>query len=114
MAELDVNEQPVDGVPRVSLSGRLDIDTAPELRHVLNRYVEDEVPALILDLSGLDYMDTSGLATVVEAHSRLDGHGGRVVLCGLSGSVLEVFTMNEVAGIFTIVEDAEAAAEELR
>ena len=110
MPMLGINEHKIAGVPAIRLSGRIDYDTAPGLRKTLLKYVDREGTCLIADLEAVEYMDTTGLATLLEAHSRLRKQGGRMVLFGLGPQVHDLFTMNQVDRTFTIVADEAAAA----
>lgn len=113
MSTLAIDEHKIAGAPAVRLSGRLDHDTCPGLRKVLLKYIDREGTRLIADLEGVEYMDTSGLATLLEALSRLRKHGGRMVLFGLGTEVHDLLVMNQVDRLFTIVEDEAAAAESI-
>ncbi|MGD2176176.1 MAG: STAS domain-containing protein [Candidatus Brocadiaceae bacterium] len=111
MARLDVTERAVQGVPVLGLSGSLDVDTAPELRRRLLAHTRQQAAPLVLDLSGLEFMDTGGLATLIEAELRAREQGGGLVVFGLTSRALDVFEMAKVESMFTIVEDEEAAAK---
>ncbi len=114
MSTLAIDEHKIEGAPAVRLSGRLDYDTCPGLRRVLLKYIDREGIRLIADLQGLEYMDTTGLATLLEALSRLRKHGGRLVLFGVTEQVHDLLTMNQVDRLFTVVDDEEAAAESVK
>lgn len=114
MSTLGIDEHKIAGAPAIRLSGRLDYDTCPGLRQVLLKYIDQEGLRLIADLEGVEYMDTTGLATLLEALSRLRKHGGSVVLFGLAPQVHDVLTMNQVDRLFTIVEDEAAAAQSVK
>jgi len=114
MADFHWQESTTSNVPTVAMSGRLDIDTAPELRRVLHKHIGDRPSGLLLDLSGLDFMDTSGLATLIEARQLLQQDGGRLALFGLAAQIAEVFSMAQVEGMFTIVATESEALEALR
>jgi len=111
MSQLGITEHKIAGVPTIRLFGRLDFDTAPGLRKTLLKHVDREGRRLILDLESLQYMDTTGLATLIEAQSRLRKHGGRLVLFGLCSQVRDLLSMNQAERIFRIVADEEEAAE---
>jgi len=111
MSTLAIDEHKIAGAPAIRLSGRLDHDTCPGLRRALLKYIDQEGLRLIADLEGLEYMDTTGLATLLEAISRLRKHGGRMVLFGLAPQVHDLLTMNQVDRLFTISKDEAAAAE---
>ena len=110
-SQLGINEHKIAGAPAIRLSGRLDYATAPALRTVLLPYFSQEGPSVIVDLTGVEYADTSGLATLLEGQGRLRKSGGRMVLFGLGPQVRDLFTMNQVDRMVTIVADEPAAAK---
>jgi anti-sigma B factor antagonist len=84
---------------RVSLSGEFDISTAPRLRHAL--YDETSADEVVGDLSGVTFMDSSGLRSLLEVRSKLEADGRRLVLVDLPDQVRRLF---EVAGITQLFE----------
>jgi anti-sigma B factor antagonist len=62
------------------LSGELDLASAPQLKEAIHRVELDDQQRLLLDLSELEFMDSTGLAVVVAARDRADAGGGRLVL----------------------------------
>ena len=90
----------------VRLNGRIDVDSSPDLRDYLQAMLSDEpLPAAItVDLAGVPYIDTSGIATLVEA-LRIARHR-RAIFClrGLSGPVLRLF---EVTGVLALFEASD-------
>ncbi|MFO7958158.1 MAG: STAS domain-containing protein [Candidatus Brocadiia bacterium] len=107
MAELDIAARSVDGVPLLALVGRIDVGTAPELRRRLQEHLREEAPRLILDLSGVEYMDTGGLATLIEAQLTVQERQGKLVVIGLSDRIRGVFSIGHVVDMFTVVEGEE-------
>lgn len=104
MAELDIAAKSVNGVPLLALDGRIDAETAPELRRRLHQHLREEAPRLILDLSGVEYMDTGGLATLIEAQLTVDKLEGQLVVVGLPDRIRAVFSIGHVMDMFTVVE----------
>ena len=87
----------------VRLNGRIDVDSSPDLRDRLSAILsESPLPcAITVDLAGVPYIETSGIATLVEA-LRIARHRQTIVcLQGLSGSVLRLF---EVTGVLPLFE----------
>jgi len=95
----------------VALSGDIDLSRSPVMRHELLQHAERGHPRLVVDLSGVSYMDSSGVATLVEALQAQRKHGGRMVLCGLQDRVRSIFEIARLDMVFTIVETREEAAE---
>ncbi len=111
MSEMDLTERTVEGVSAVGLTGELNIHTAPDLRRLLMKYVKKGEQNLMLDLTGLKFMDTSGLATLIEAQLKVEKYGGRLVLFGLDAQIREVFDVTRVSKLFRIYATEEEALE---
>lgn len=105
--KIEVTEQ--DGAKVVAIVGDVDMSTAPELRQVLQRMVSDRPDCMVVDLSQVPYIDSSGLATLVECYQGTQKFGGRMGLSGLSQSVFEVFRMTHLDKHFTIYSTLEEA-----
>ena len=66
--------------PVVRLVGEVDMATSPAVKNILAELVEGGHLAVIVDLSEVTFMDSSGLHTLVDAQRRLSDSGGKVVL----------------------------------
>jgi len=97
-----------DGVI-VKLSGDIDLSRSPALRGQVMTIAQDEHPRLCLDLTDVPYMDSSGIAVLVELIQRQREHGGRLVLYGLQDRVKGLFDETGLTQLFDIADDAEAA-----
>jgi anti-sigma B factor antagonist len=73
----------------VRLAGELDLATAPELAEVLHG-LEPECQRIILDVTGLEFIDSTGLRLAVVEHDRAALDGFEFVIAGAAGSVLKV------------------------
>ncbi len=62
------------------LVGELDPHTAPTLRSGIDGAVTDATTSLVLDVAGLEFIDSSGLRVIISAHKVMDDRGGRLVL----------------------------------
>lgn len=72
----------------------------------------DPPASLILDLSGVPYMDSAGMGAIINYYVSCQRNGRRLVVAGVNGRVLELFRMTKVDGLLTItttVNEAEAA-----
>lgn len=88
---------------------RLDHMIAAEFRdHVLRR-AAGGAEQLVLDLSAVQFMDSSGLGAIVGIRKRL-GWGVRIVLAGLRSPVYRVFQLARMTEVFTFYTSADAAA----
>ena len=99
----------------LSVGGDLDLNTAPELLQALTRLVDDGRRAVVVDLTGVDFCDSSGLSVLVRVRNRLTELGGSVTLAAATPivqRVLEVSGLDEIFGTYPSVEAARAAAAE--
>ena len=86
-----------NGSAVVAVSGEIDIATSPELANVLNDFTRESV---IVDLSEVAFIDSSGLATLAEAHKRMSAEGGGLAIDGVRPNVLKVFEMTGFTVLF--------------
>ena len=116
-ATLRVDVTEVSGVQVVSFRDRLlfDDNTVRELADQLNAVLPTGgVPIrLILDFSGVDLISSSLLGKLILLLRRIDGGGGRLILCELSSTVQAVFKTSNLDRLFKIVRDQAAAVAEI-
>jgi anti-sigma B factor antagonist len=92
----------------VVLRGDVDLEQSPRARQVLLAAV-GQARAVIADLSGVGYMDSSGVASLVEAFQAARSRGGRFALAAVSTSVLRVLELARLDRVFTIHATVEEA-----
>jgi anti-sigma B factor antagonist len=98
----------------LKLSGEIDLHAQPELRRQLQACAREKTPALALDFTGVGYIDSSGLATLIEYVRACGTFGGKFVLFGLGKKVRTIFDLVRLNELFVIVDSAEQAAEAAR
>ena len=86
----------------LAVSGRLDMTSAGELEEELLGLIERGERRIALDFSGLDYLSSAGLRSILVAAKRLRDDGGSLVVVGLTGPVREVFEMAGLAGVLPV------------
>jgi anti-sigma B factor antagonist len=105
------SSQPIAGGLIARPEGEIGFARSPQLRSELMQLIQQHKPAkLVLDMSAIPYMDSSGVATLVEAMQQQRQAGGKLVLCCMQERVRSVFEISRLDMVFTIVADAEAAA----
>lgn len=100
-----------DGAVRLVFSGELDIATAPQVDDELERVEAEAPPVLMLDLRGLEFMDSTGLRTVVAADTRAREAGRRLVIVRGAPAVDRIFTVTHLDERLDIVEAPETAEQ---
>jgi anti-sigma B factor antagonist len=94
------------------LAGEIDLSTSPELRARLQQHAKAKCPALVLDFSEVRYIDSSGLATIVEYVQHARAFDGRLALAHVSDRVRTIFELvrlHEILPIHPTVAEAAAA-----
>lgn len=107
---LTTTQKPLaDGV-QISLVGDVDFSCSADLRGKLIEILEQNVARLVIDLAQVSYMDSSGVAVLVEALRKQHGFGGKLVLCNLQQRVRDIFEISRLHTLFAITDDEDAAA----
>jgi anti-sigma B factor antagonist len=98
--KISVDQVGKDAVVR--LSGRIDVDSSPDLRDRLRTILSEEAlpQTIIVDLAGVSYVETSGVATLIEALRIARHHHINFRLQGLSGATLRLFEVTGVLALF--------------
>jgi anti-sigma B factor antagonist len=107
-----LKEQVEDGIDVFQLEGEIDLHYAPVLRSLLQSKVHARCRALVLDLKGVSFIDSSGLAAVIEYFRDSGECGGVLCLSGLNDTlktIFEIVRLDKVIPIFASRADAIAA-----
>jgi anti-sigma B factor antagonist len=87
----------------INLSGRLDLNTSPNLRNTaLKLYIKGHCKNLTIDFANVSYIDTSGLATLLEILLTAKERCAQLTLCDLSEKVRYLLDVNGLTGFFRI------------
>ncbi|MBY0309457.1 MAG: STAS domain-containing protein [Phycisphaerales bacterium] len=99
------------GAVVVAPRGDIDLNGSPMLKVELRRVGNASPPPerLVIDLSGVSYMDSSGLATLVESLQLSKRNRYRLVICGLQPRVRAIFDIAKLGTVFTIVPTLDIA-----
>lgn len=103
-----------DGVLVLEFSGEIDLQHSPEMRRLLQARAALRIPVLLLDFTGVKYIDSSGLATLIEYYQNSREYEGKIIVAGLSHrvrSIFELVRLNEVFPIYATVPEARQAME---
>ncbi len=94
----------------LDISGDIDLANSPAMRKVLlGEIKEKHTPKVLLNLKNVRYIDSSGIASLVEGLKAARDNGARLILYGLSPSVREVLELSRLQKIFEIYETEEQA-----
>ncbi len=99
------------GSKLLSLSGRLDANTGKQLKEKIQGMVDKDDKRLILNLSGVEFIDSSGLGSLVACYRLASKAGGEIRLCCLQETVRSLMELTRLHRLFEIFDDPEAAQE---
>ena len=98
-----------NGILVCYLSGEMDINTSPEAKKVFDKIVSSKKEKMIFNFKDMSYVDSSGLATLVEMLKGLRGYGGALKLTNLSVKIKSLFEITKLDKLFDIIPEEEDA-----
>ena len=109
MSDIDLQIEPLDDGQLLRPIGDIDLSRSPALRSRLAAVTKEPAGRLVIDLSGVPYMDSSGVATLVEALQVTRRNGTELILCALQERVRSIFEIARLDMVFTIVDTVAEA-----
>ncbi len=92
----------IDGIVIATLSGKIYVDEAAAIRGKLLEFLELGHSNFVINLSNVDYIDSSGLGVLVAIQKRALEHKGGVVIQGLHGAVQLIFELTRLTRVFEV------------
>ena len=91
------------------LEGEIDLHVSPQIAGQLSTLIKQKPKQLVVDLSKVTYIDSSGLAVLIEAMQNVGGYGGQFALTGLQEGVRPIFEIARLDQVFRIFPDNASA-----
>jgi len=86
----------------LSVRGSLDINTAPQLAEEIDNIVGTKPGEVFVDLSGLDLIDSSGVAALVKLYKGIRSTGGAITISGARDQPLQIFKLLRMDKVFNL------------
>jgi anti-sigma B factor antagonist len=93
----------------LELRGDIDLNEKPKVAAQLEPLIERQITGIVIDLSQVPYVDSSGLAIFIDALQRVQQYGGKLALAGLQENVRLVFQISRLDKVFSIFNDSQSA-----
>lgn len=107
---MQISARHLDRITIFDVSGDIDLANSPQLRKALLRELREvRMPLVVLNLKAVRYIDSSGVASLVEGLKASRDVGSRFVLFGLNTTTREVLQLSKLVKIFEIYDDEEQA-----
>lgn len=97
----------------LTIQGDIDLESSPQLRQELKKLSATKTLALLLDCSQTTYIDSSGLATLIEYFQASNAYQGKIGLCGLTARVKNSFTIVRLDEVFKFYPDLKTGLEQI-
>ncbi|MBI4909562.1 MAG: STAS domain-containing protein [Acidobacteria bacterium] len=108
--DLEIRQRERDGIAILDLKGRLVVgDAAGAVREQLSQLCASGSMSIILNLKGVEYIDSSGLGALVVAYTSLKKNGGMVKLLNLTRRNIELLVLTKLSTVFEIFDDEQNA-----
>jgi anti-sigma B factor antagonist len=91
------------------LDGEIDLHVSPNVAESLRAIIRKRPKRLIVDLARVSYIDSSGLAVLIEAMQNVQTYGGKFAVAGLGQDVRTIFEIAKLDQVFRIFPDVDAA-----
>ena len=110
---MEITQTEMNGIVVVALQGRLDTNTSVTLEEELLNLAGEKSRRIVVDLSELDFISSSGLRVLLTAGKKSKGVNGRIVLCALTDHVKQVFDVAGFTMLFSLYPSQEEAVKSL-
>ena len=110
---LEVVEAGLRGAPGVAIRGEIDIAAVPELEHALDVAIIESTGAFVLDLSGVEFLDSTGLRLVLHWRALLAREERSLAIVCPPGPVRKLFDVAGIGELLFLYDSREAAAAAL-
>jgi anti-sigma B factor antagonist len=107
--EVDLDTTAGSGPVVVSVSGEVDVYTAPQLRERLIELIDQGHYRIVVDLTRVEFLDSTGLGVLVGGLRRTRGHEGDVILVCTQPRIMKVFEVTGLNKVFSIAGSVESA-----
>jgi anti-sigma B factor antagonist len=102
-----------ENIPVLDVSGEIDIYTTPQFKEAVSAAIDEGPSAVLINMSKVTYMDSSGFGTLLSATKRLRPMNGGLYLCHCNDAItrmLQITRLNTIFGVYSSEEEALQAA----
>jgi anti-sigma B factor antagonist len=107
--DLTLATREVDGRAVVAVGGEIDVYTAPNLRDCITELVSAGTYDIVIDLEGVEFLDSTGLGVLVGGLKKVRAHDGSLELICTQERLLKIFRITGLAKVFVIRDSVDSA-----
>lgn len=109
---MKIKEEIINDVFICAIEGEIDINTSPLLRKTFDKIIKGNEKKVLVDFSGVSYIDSSGLATLIEMFQRLQKIGGKIRFSNMTEKVKNIFEITKIDKLFAIFSTRQDALKD--
>ncbi len=106
---VQIKEEKLNDAVLCILEGEINLSNSPELRKIFDGIIKRNEKKVMVDFQGVSYIDSSGLATLIEMSQRIKKTGGSLRFCGLEQKIKNIFEVTKLNKLFEIYGSREEA-----
>ena len=110
---IELSSEKIGCAATIRIRGRIDADTAQQLEDLCNEWIAKGEKILILDFSGVRYISSWGLRSILVVGKTLNAENGKLIPCGLSALVKDVFQVSGFDSLFRTFPNVDSALASL-
>ena len=103
---MEITQEEQNGAAVVRLKGDVDMRSSPALRETLGALAKQRAPKVVVSLEQVPYIDSSGIATLIECQKNVHRYHGGFRLVGVNDNIYPVFELAHLTQVFDIRRDA--------
>jgi len=109
---MKIGENTINDITVCAVEGEINLNTSPDLRKAFDGFLGNQAKKVVIDFSQVPYIDSSGLATLIELFQRLKKISGKLRICSVSEKVMSVFEITKLHKLFDIYDNQDQAMED--
>ena len=110
--EMAVTEENDSDVNIIAIKGRLDAGSSKRVLAGIKELLKRNRLKIILDMSGVAFIDSVGLGILLTSYRAVDAKGGALKICAIQNQVERIFSMTRLGGFFDIFDDRASAVKD--
>ncbi len=108
---MEIVQEQVNGADVLRLEGRLDASSSKEIKDRISDLAKNKRVNLVVDMAGINFIDSSGLGSLVASLRSVNNLGGDIRIASLQDQVRAIFELTRLHRIFEIFDDSLTAAK---
>ena len=106
---MNIETKENNGVFVLYIKGEMDLNSSPDVKKEFDKIVEAKHFNIVINFQDMPYIDSSGLATIVDFFKTIKENDGQLILCELLEKVKKLFVITRLDKLFKIIDTEEQA-----